>query len=377
MFRMILAFCIGFTIIVSANYYVSFKVFELIKYVFPTLNRGVLIAFIIISVLAFTAVFLPGNDDVNSVLRCIGAYWMGLFIYLLLAFAIRDLVFLILKFCSLSSAAVGFWTGLGALVFALGISAYGVYNSGVVRHTSYEMEITGKGRRYDTRVVLVSDIHLGSVGSEKRLSYIVDEINSLKPEVVCIAGDIFDNDYTKIKDPEKVASELRRIESDYGVYACLGNHDSGKTFTKLKDILDKGHVEVLDDSHTLIEDRFVLVGRLDQNPIGGYDGITRKSTAEVMKKVDSVMPVVVMDHNPANIGEYEKKADLVLCGHTHKGQIFPGSIITGLMYDVDYGYYRKDAKNPHVVVSSGAGTWGMPMRVGTACEVVSIDIKFN
>jgi predicted MPP superfamily phosphohydrolase len=82
-----------------------------------------------------------------------------------------------------------------------------------------------------------------------------------------------------------------------------------------------------------------------------------------------------MDHNPASIGEYGLGADLILCGHTHKGQLFPASIVTNAMYDVDYGYYRKDAVSPHVIVSSGVGYWGMPMRVGTDCEIVSVKIK--
>ena len=66
--------------------------------------------------------------------------------------------------------------------------------------------------------------------------------------------------------------------------------------------------------------------------------------------------------------------DLLLCGHTHRGQIFPGSLITDRMYTVDYGYYRADDASPQVIVSSGVGTWGMPMRVGTDCEIVKINL---
>ena len=87
---------------------------------------------------------------------------------------------------------------------------------------------------------------------------------------------------------------------------------------------------------------------------------------------DNNLPVVVMDHNPANVDAYSDEVDLILSGHTHKGQIFPGSLITNQMFSVDYGYYRKDAQSPHVVVTSGVGYWGMPLRVGTDCEIVSI-----
>ena len=84
------------------------------------------------------------------------------------------------------------------------------------------------------------------------------------------------------------------------------------------------------------------------------------------------MPVVVMDHNPARIHEYTRDVDLILCGHTHQGQVFPGSLITDRMYAVDYGWYRETPESPQVIVTSGIGTWGLPMRVGTGCEIVSI-----
>jgi hypothetical protein len=87
------------------------------------------------------------------------------------------------------------------------------------------------------------------------------------------------------------------------------------------------------------------------------------------------MPVIVMEHNPAHIGEYGKEVDLILAGHTHKGQAFPGSLVTRAMYTVDYGYYQKDTDSPHVIVTSGAGTWGTPMRVGTNNEIVSIVLR--
>jgi len=62
----------------------------------------------------------------------------------------------------------------------------------------------------------------------------------------------------------------------------------------------------------------------------------------------------------------------MLAGHTHRGQIFPGNLITNAVFEVDYGYYQKDADSPNVIVTSGVGTWGMPMRVGSNNEIVSI-----
>jgi predicted MPP superfamily phosphohydrolase len=86
------------------------------------------------------------------------------------------------------------------------------------------------------------------------------------------------------------------------------------------------------------------------------------------------MPVIVMEHNPARIGEYGGEVDLILAGHSHRGQMFPGSLITRAMFAVDYGHYQKDADSPHVIVTSGVSTWGPPMRVGTNSEIVVITL---
>jgi len=140
------------------------------------------------------------------------------------------------------------------------------------------------------------------------------------------------------------------------------------------DFLERSNIKVLIDEYVAIDERFILAGRLDPSPIGRFGDMRRKKPAEVLSGIDVKLPVIVIDHNPANIDEYGSEVDLVLCGHTHRGQIFPGNLFTRAMYVVDYGYYRKDESSPHVVVTSGAGTWGMPMRVGTNCEVVSIKL---
>ena len=94
--------------------------------------------------------------------------------------------------------------------------------------------------------------------------------------------------------------------------------------------------------------------------------------SEVMAQVDENLPIVVMDHDPANIGEYSDEVDLILSGHTHRGQLFPGNFFTSLIYTVDYGHYQKNSDSPHVIVTQGVGTWLAPMRIGTDNEIVSI-----
>ena len=140
----------------------------------------------------------------------------------------------------------------------------------------------------------------------------------------------------------------------------------------------RANINNLKDQAITVDERFVLVGRVDASPIGGYgNGEVKRNENldEILHGTNSELPVVVMDHNPARADGYGNEVDLILCGHTHRGQVFPGSLITGLMYTVDYGHYQKDANSPHVVVSSGVGTWGLPMRVGSDCEVVRVRLS--
>ena len=105
------------------------------------------------------------------------------------------------------------------------------------------------------KIVMISDLHLGAVNSENRLKNIVSEINSLSGDLVLISGDIFDNDYYAIKNVDEVVNFLGSIKSKYGVYASLGNHDSGVTFDKMMDILSRGNVKVLMDESVVIDNK--------------------------------------------------------------------------------------------------------------------------
>jgi len=175
------------------------------------------------------------------------------------------------------------------------------------------------------------------------------------------------------KDPEAAAEVLKSLSATYGTWAVLGNHDAGATALQMQAYLDSCNIGVLKDEHTVLGGRLVLAGRLDGSPIGGYNGQKRQPLN--LEGVDPALPVVVMDHNPAHIDQYGVETDIILCGHTHEGQLFPANIITQAIYAVDYGYYRKDAQSPQVIVTSGLGTWGMPMRVGTKGEIVSIRLQ--
>ena len=218
----------------------------------------------------------------------------------------------------------------------------------------------------------------------------VEKINAQDPDIVCIAGDIFDNDYDAISDPEGVCNALKSIKSRYGVYACWGNHDldepilAGFTFggkkkdqadPRMEQLLRDANIHLLTDEAELIDDKFYVVGRNDSSRTHKLGG-QRLSPAQLTKDLDLDKPIIFIDHQPKQLQETaDAGADLDLCGHTHDGQIFPGNLFIHLFWENSFGYLKKDKM--HNIVTSGVGVWGPDMRVGTNCEICPITVHFQ
>jgi predicted MPP superfamily phosphohydrolase len=365
----------------GATYYVARKIYlGMLSLSLPT-NLWAVIAVVsfltLVMILGFAQSMLPFHAVLKHILSTVAFCWMGIFIYILLYSILADAVWLVLKLFKSGLVAHRLYSGISlvaVLFLALSTSVYGFCNARCIKNADYTVSMVGGERISDGSIVMISDLHLGSLGSESRLDDIVARINSQSPDLICISGDFFDTDFESIKDVEGAKAKLKRLSATYGVYACLGNHDAGKTLPQMKSFLEDCNITLLNEDHRIIDGRFALVGRADASPIGGY-GEEKRGKLSSFFEAPEGMPVIVMDHNPARLDEYKGEEYLILSGHTHKGQLFPASIVTGLMYEVDYGYYQKGDGGPQIIVSSGIGYWGMPMKVGSDSEIVSVTFK--
>lgn len=363
----------------GSNIYIGKRIFQGLTFIFPHMNAAPFAGIGLFIALSIFLAIVPMSAGLKGILRWISAYWMGIYVYLLILLLLADLVLFLGGMAHILPVPVPqslrFYLGLLVIGLTAGLVVYGVGNANRIEKVSYDIQLNKTGFGDGMNLVLISDLHLGAVHSEKRLPGIVREINQLKPDLVCIAGDIFDDDYFAIHDPEKAIALLKNISATYGVYACLGNHDGGKTFNEMLRFLEQSNVHLLKDECEIIDGRIALFGRVDPSPIGGFGGLKRKEISEMIAAIDPKLPIVVMDHTPSKIEQYGKEIDLVLAGHTHKGQIFPFDWITNVLFTANYGHYQKDADSPHFIVTSGVSTWGMPMRVGTKSEIVSIRLR--
>lgn len=325
-----------------------------------------------------------------------GNFWMGFFLYLFLTIVLFDLVRVIIKRLPFTKERIPagprilILAGCAVILFTSGITLYGTYNARQINVTRYSVEIPSEDMRgRSIKVVLAADLHLGYSIGYRQAEKIAEKINEAEPDLVCLAGDIFDNHYGALDDPEKIREALSGIRSKYGVYACYGNHDyeeqilAGFTFDseehvyigdKMRQLLDDAGIRTLEDETVLIDDSFYLSGRKDYSS-RKKSGNIRMSPEELLSGLDHDKPIIVMDHQPKELQELsDAGADLDLCGHTHDGQMFPGNIVTSLIWENSCGYLKKG--DMHNIVTSGAGIFGPYMRVGTKSEIVEISVNF-
>jgi predicted MPP superfamily phosphohydrolase len=261
---------------------------------------------------------------------------------------------------------------LGVIILAGAVSFYGLFNARRARITEYEITTEKKLPKKEVSIILVADIHIGAMVHKKLLGQMADKINSLEGDIILIAGDIIDRDMTAF-DGEKLGEEFSRLGAPYGVWAVPGNHEYfGGGLERLGEALKASGITLLEDESALAGGAFNIIGRSDRSV--SRLGITRKSLDELAGALDGSIPTIVLDHQPWELGEAESAGvDIQLSGHTHHGQIWPGPIVTRRMYENDYGLIYKG--KTAIIVTSGFGTWGPPLRIGTIAEIVRITLK--
>jgi len=197
----------------------------------------------------------------------------------------------------------------------------------------------------------------------------VAKINSLDADLVLIAGDLLDRD-VDIYINERLGEEFGAIKASMGVFAVPGNHDYfGGRIEELKELLGASGVMLLIDETVLLNGFMYVIGRNDHS----RRRFSRKPLEVLLDGIDRSLPMIVLDHQPFFLNEAERAGiDLQVSGHTHRGQIWPGSIITRRMYENDYGLLYKG--KTAIVVTSGCGIWGPPVRLGTRSEIVCIEL---
>lgn len=352
------------------NLYMAKRYLPIFRAVIPKIPYWCIAVVFLVPALSYAAPYLFPLWDWVRAAGVIGAYWMGFFAYSMLFFVILEIPrYLLLR--RLHKKAVRHYSLISAgavMLLCVALMIGGRLHANNIVKVSYDVPMERGWDGPSLKVALLSDVHLGHINGVKKMEQIVEAINEQQVDLVCIAGDLFDSSYEGVREPERIAQIMGEIESKYGVFLCWGNHDAGTGFADMEELMEKAGVHMLKDEAFRIEGVCTIAGRRDSAPIGGQD-----AAREPWKREDGEEPVLVLDHRPSNADEYEN-VDLVLSGHTHAGQIFPFSLATGLAEPYNYGYYTTDKGVP-LIVTSGIGTWGPPLRIGSDSELAIIQLR--
>ncbi len=270
------------------------------------------------------------------------------------------------------------------------LNVWGAYTAHHVKVTRYSLEKEELNLKKPLRIALIGDLHIGVNSSVTLYEDMVERINTQKPDLVLVAGDIVTSAFGAVDDPSWYAEVLSGIKSTYGTYVVYGNHDvdeplfGGFTYADPENALRNPAMpkflkdcgwKLLTDETARIRglDHLVLAGRRDEKRPG--DGVKeRMDLVSLLKDADSDDAVILLEHEPVDLDTMEDYGiGLVVCGHTHDGQVFPGNV-WGRIHDPQSYGIKKWGKST-AVVTSGVGYYGPPIRVGTISEVVIIDYK--
>jgi len=295
-----------------------------------------------------------------TVLYEVGNTWMIAFLYLLLVFIVADIASLchLLPKTLLKDSTAGFLGAIGivALIMTLGAIHY-------PHKFREELTLTtDKPLEKPLTIVLASDLHIGYHNRRAELARWVNLINAEKPDLVLIGGDIIDRSLRPVTEGH-YEEEFRRLEAP--VWTVLGNHESYAGLAQAEQFFEAAGIRVLKDSVAHFKGVDVI-GRKDRS------ARSRAVLQDLAEGLEGF--TLLLDHQPDHLEEAEQAGiDFQFSGHTHRGQVWPVSWVTDLMFEKSWGHYRKG--DTRYYISSGLGLWGAKIRVGTRSEYLVLKLN--
>jgi predicted MPP superfamily phosphohydrolase len=296
---------------------------------------------------------------------------IGIIFLLFCTTLVYDISRVMLNYLPLSDTRRKFFKrSLDASSFAVAttLSLSAVYEARHVELEEVEIKIDKLKKPY--KIAQISDIHIGGLINKGFLKDIVTRINSCKPDLVVITGDLIDID---IKKAQPALEELKKLQSTYGTYYIVGNHEY---FHGIEDILNA----VKSLGIRALENENVYIGEQNQGfNLAGVDDLfgyrMQKFMPDITKALQDLQdaPTVLLAHQPKFLEEVKNGVDLVLSGHTHGGQLYPFRFLVGLQQPYISGLHQH-TKELQIYVNKGTGFWGPPMRLGASAEITDITL---
>ncbi|MBI5055871.1 MAG: metallophosphoesterase [Nitrospirae bacterium] len=314
-----------------------------------------------------------GFEFIARVMSYIGYLWMGalfLFVSASVVFELcRSIGFIVKRNLStaFTSPKISFFV---PLLLSITISAYGYFDAKDIRveHVTFK---TAKlpANISSLKIAQISDVHIGLIIREERLKRILGKVKAANPDILVSTGDLVDGQINRLEGLEKLLNE---VNPRYGKFAITGNHEYYAGLKQALDFTTKGGFKILRGE--TVNAAGINIAGVD-DPAGEAFGLYKNiSEKELLSGLDHGKFTLLLKHRPFADKDSAGLFDLQLSGHTHKGQIFPFSLLTKFYYPSDSGLSNPLA-NSYLYVSRGTGTWGPPVRFLSHPEVTLIELE--
>jgi len=368
MVRFILVFLTVYTCMNTLVYYQARKLLPV-----RTDVRSAFILFLLLMVMAPICTRLlekNGYEWSATMMAYAGYYWMGFVFLSLWGFLAIGVVGLASRLVNtvLRTNLPSFSGEIAtAFVFAsvLAICVYGHMEARCVTVERIPVKTDKLPERIHLlKIAQISDVHLGIINGKNRLQKIVDLILEEKPDLLVSTGDLVDGD---MAGDGEIQQLLRQIQPPLGKYAVTGNHEFYAGLTQALETMERSGFHVLRGEATTIGGVLNIVG-ID-------DPAIEPTTDErsLLASTGNGLFTLFLKHRPEVLQESRGLFDLQLSGHTHRGQIFPFRLFTGLAYPLQNGLHDLEGGSK-IYTSRGSGTWGPPMRVLSPPEITIIEL---
>ena len=389
--RFATSIAIFLVVLLGFHYLVYLSITRFFPISAPGIRKTILWAMVFLAIAIIPSALLVRfhANIITRLLYYATSVWTGLLIYLFMAAILAWVIF-----------GVGYLfrfspnmriVSIGLILLVVVVSVVGMWCAKHPEIKRIDVKIDALPDHWQNRTIVhLSDVHLGVIYGTGFLRRIVGQVNSLEPDLILITGDLFDGMAGELSS---FTGLLKRLKASNGVFFVTGNHEGYLGLNEPLKVLKETHIRVLDDEIVDL-DGLQIVGI-------SYPEYQRQNNVRYLLEesgsFDSSKPSILLYHTPTNIEEdnrdrieqqnraywspdttmtlaKEVGIDLQLSGHTHKGQLFPFGFLTKKIYKgYDYGLH-KDGRF-HIYVTSGTGTWGPPMRIGSLSEIVAIRLR--
>jgi predicted MPP superfamily phosphohydrolase len=373
----IIFFTVVFIIYSGANALIYFKLADALRGIIDTNLYTVL--FIVISLAFIAGKILERNSSslVSDILNIVGGFWLSFMFYSVIIIIATDILRVVFALTNITSpeTAAGFQqvSYLFSFAIALLLVTAGFLNTLIPVTRKYMIDIDKPAGIKEFKIAAVSDIHLGSIIRKRSMRILSGILEAISPDMVLFLGDTVDGEINPVLRNDLLGSLTLPHSAKY-IFGIPGNHEYIGNQSKTIPYINNQGIRLLIDEVITLEEGIQLAGRKDRDS-SRFTGKSRKDLDDLLKETDKTKPVIVMDHQPPLKKEEDPSGfDLMLSGHTHNGQMWPLNYLTARIYKLIYGHRVINGR--HYIVSSGYGSWGPRVRLGSRSEVLDITVRF-